>query len=250
LAQAVFCSKLHPQLCFKRLAGMAAQGMLRRDEDLEEETEDEAEEDLEMLSQKGMPEKAPYEGINPFVMFPVFMVVQLGVGWLIGWGIYALGDKDLYDSKFANLKANNLGYFYLAGLITVLIPNFLQVFVMYGRKEGHVDNPDQYVYKTIKDEAYVMLEMDGPVGRFNRAQRGVDNFRETYSAHVMLVLLAGYVFPQMTLAIVVWIGAGRAAYSALYVKAASSRGPGLAMAQLGSTALTGMVLFAAIKALM
>mmetsp|Transcript_69259 Transcript_69259/g.122543 ORF Transcript_69259/g.122543 Transcript_69259/m.122543 type:complete len:226 (-) Transcript_69259:186-863(-) len=217
-------------------------------EDEYSEYDEEAAEDLEMLSKKGMPDKAPYDGINPFVMFPIFLGVQIALGWLIGWGIYAIGDKALYDAKFETLKANDLGYFYLAGLFTALIPNFLQMFVMQGRKDGHVDNPDQYIYKTIKEEAYVKLEMEGPVGRFNRSQRGIDNFRETFGSHVTLVLLAGYVFPAATLAATVWIGLGRMAYSALYTKSASARGPGFMMVTLGQMALMGMVLFAAIKA--
>lgn len=208
------------------------------------------EEDLEMLIRKGMPDKAPYEGINPYIAMPALLAIQLGIGWLIGRGIYSIGDKTMYDSKIANLKANDLGYFYLAGLIGALLPYVLQVWVMAGRKEAHVDNPDQYIYKTVKDQAYVMLEMEGPVGRFNRAQRGIDNFREGYASFVILLLLAGYVFPLATLCIVVWICLGRASYSALYIKAPSARGPGFMMATLGGISLMGLVLFAAIKALM
>ena len=57
---------------------------------------------------------------------------------------------------------------------------------------------DQHVYKIIEqpkkkdDESnYVVLENEGPVGAFNRAQRGVFNYLEVYAAYVAFVLLAG-----------------------------------------------------------
>ena len=48
------------------------------------------------------------------------------------------------------------------------------------------------------DQPYIRLEMDGPVGRLNRAQRAIDNTRETFPAVLVTGLLAGFVFPKPT----------------------------------------------------
>ena len=55
---------------------------------------------------------------------------------------------------------------------------------------------DQHVYKFAGDEKknFILLEDDGAVGEFNRAQRGVFNFLESYPIFIGFVISAGSIF--------------------------------------------------------
>merc|ERR1719230_553586 len=68
------------------------------------------------------------------------------------------------------------------------------------RKASKVNLPDQHVYKVHTAEnqpalGYVMMETEGDIGRFNRAQRAMQVFLESFTMFLALFLLAGYVFP-------------------------------------------------------
>ena len=78
----------------------------------------------------------------------------------------------------------------------------MQLFVSWERFNTGVQNPDQYVYKTrLREEPYVTLETEGPVGRLNRAQRGIDNYRELAPNLAVRTLLAGFIFPGWQFAV-------------------------------------------------
>merc|ERR1711972_1273760 len=104
------------------------------------------------------------------------------------------------------------------------------------------DNPDQYIYETVgKDEPYVRLVSTGPIGEFNRAQRGIDNTRETFTDTVAKAVFV--------IAIVFFFA--RALYSHGYIKGAKSRMPGQLLTMLSAgVVLSGLQLFVGIKALM
>merc|ERR1712157_432650 len=102
-----------------------------------------------------------------------------------------------------------------------------QVFVAVGRKHSMADNPDQYIYETVgKEENYVRLVTAGAVGEFNRAQRGIDNTRETFPDTLIKAMLAGYVFPKPVFVISIVFFFARALYSHGYIKGAKGRMPG------------------------
>ncbi len=101
------------------------------------------------------------------------------------------------------------------------------------------------------DLPYVRLVEEGPIGEFNRAQRGVDNSREAFPMVVAHALLAGYVYPQAVLTISVVYFLARTWYSHGYVQKAMGRVPGLVFTYLSiRVALNGLSLFAGIKALL
>eukprot|EP00440_Ansanella_granifera_P065208 gb/GFBE01070713.1/.p1 GENE.gb/GFBE01070713.1/~~gb/GFBE01070713.1/.p1 ORF type:complete len:222 (+),score=47.97 gb/GFBE01070713.1/:1-666(+) len=206
------------------------------------------------LLSNGLPAKPPYENMNPMVIYPIFTLVQLGLGYLAAWGIYAATAHERVDEKIKTLRENDLQYFYWAVVVLTLIPSILQTFVAKHRKLAHVDNPDQYVYKTMTsggpETPYVRLEYKGDVGQFNRSQRGIDNFREVYPTILAYVLLAGYVFPLPTLIATVVLLIGRSLYSMLYIQSPGGRGGGFGISLLATLVLNGLVLFTAVQASM
>lgn len=200
---------------------------------------------------KGMVRKQPYAKANPAVFYPIFTLVLTGLGLLAAWGIHSI-DSETSDKQIADLKAKNLGYLYIAIFIFGLTLQVQQVFVAAGRKAAYCDNPDQYVYEVVgkADLPYVRLVEEGPIGEFNRSQRGIDNSREAFPMVVAHALLAGYVYPQAVLTISVVYFLARTWFSHGYVQKSTGRMPGQLFTMLAiGVALNGLSLFAGIKAL-
>lgn len=211
----------------------------------EEEWTDDEEAPKQKLDENGLPVEGPYAKMNPAIIYPIFMLVFLGIGYLIAWGIYSISWEH-YDTKVALLRQQNLGCLYVAIFLISLVLPIQQIFVALHRKNAKVDNPDQYIFKTmLKDQPYVRLETEGAVGAFNRSQRGIDNTREMIVVTVVNLVFAGYVFPEAVLAMSMLYLVGRVAYSAGYIYC--TRAPGMLLSTLASTVINGLQLFATVQ---
>jgi len=199
------------------------------------------------LDAKGLPQVGPYDKVNPAVLYPIMYVVAYGLGTLFAWGIYSLTDHALADQKVAALSAGNLQWLYLAVLVMGLVLGFQQVFVAYHRKLARVENPDQYIFKTmLKDDAYIRLEMDGPVGAFNRAQRGIDNTREDFVVKFISLIFAGYVFPEVSFILAVVVLLARVLFSYGYIY--KSRMTGQMLSMIASIVVNGLLIWTVVLA--
>jgi len=204
-----------------------------------------------ILDQKGMQVEGPYSNMHPAVMLTIIEAVTLGLGYLCAWGIYSLGPKADYDKKYVLLKGFDLAWFYLAIFVFTKITSVLQMFVGCGRREAHADNPDQYIFETkLVNQPYVRLVTDGAVGKFNRAQRGIDNFRELLPGVLANVLLAGFIFTKATFGLVCAVFVGRVLYSAGYIEGNFNRVPGMLIFMLSNMIISGLVFFSIIKLFM
>ena len=156
----------------------------------------------------------------------------------------------LREDNLYILKDRGLGCLYLAIFLYIKLPWVIQMFVMRERRNSHVANPNQYCFTTSDPDApYILLEEEGPVGRFNRAQRGMDNYRETQAAVLGQVLLAGFVMPEVTLGCTVLLFIGRIVYSTSYIKKAESRGAGFGLSMAPQLPLQGIIFVAGYRAL-
>lgn len=206
----------------------------------------------EELDETGLPVNRPYGDRNPVIIYSIITLVQLGLGYLAAFGIYALmkhvfGSSDA-DTKIAKLKEGDLGYLYIAARVMALVLSVQQIFVAVGRKSSKCANPDQYVYETkLGPPPYVGLVSQGVIGQFNRAQRAIDNTRETYPVMVMDTLLAGYVFPKPILVLACLYLFARCGFSYTYMY--SSRGKAQAVSFILMMVLGGLELFAGVQAL-
>lgn len=216
-------------------------------------TSDSESEEIIKLDEDGMVAEGPYGGpeggMNPGIVYPIMYIVQNALGALCAWGIYKL-DEDTYDVKIRLLRAQELGYLYIAVRILTLVLDFQQVFVAVGRKIAKAENPDQYIYKTmLREQPYIRLEMEGVIGEFNRAQRAIDNTREKFATILADVLLGGYVFPKPMLTCVCIYFVSRMAFSCGYMQTVKSRTPGQAISFLVLMVIGGMNLLSGILAL-
>jgi len=201
--------------------------------------------------EKGMPLKQPYENMNPAVVYPIMNLVLSGLGTLIVWILHALAYSDpdsTVQIKLKVLRDNGLGLVYLSVCLLSQTVFIQQVFVAVGRKAGHVDNPDQYVYEVVgrSDLPYVRLVADGLIGEFNRAQRGIDNTREGFPIMVANVIMVGYLHRYGAFGATVAFLLGRFLYSRGYVKGASGRMGGQALTMLVTLYLNAFMLYTAL----
>jgi hypothetical protein len=93
----------------------------------------------------------------------------------------------------------------------------------------------------------VRFVSDGPIGKFNRAQRAFFNYLEVLPGLLGSVFCAGAVFPLPTFALVVGTFIGRLWYTFGYTAAPESRGPGFMISTLLPQIVDGLTLLSGLK---
>mmetsp|Transcript_56037 Transcript_56037/g.126444 ORF Transcript_56037/g.126444 Transcript_56037/m.126444 type:complete len:252 (-) Transcript_56037:92-847(-) len=140
----------------------------------------------------------------------------LGVSCLL----YHFGDKSFYDSMFEffnEFSDTKLGYlFIVVALFSFLIswlntvPLVHKARVLTTASSNLRANP--YLYKVNSHRSSmppVILEEDGPVGEYNRANRSLHHFVEWSTAVAITMPFAGSVFPLPVLVLTVLFAMGR-----------------------------------------
>lgn len=240
-----------------------SRNMIRETEEVDEENGEGDEEAGEFEEREqsvqrqanGLPRKSPYPDFNPSFVYPLFMLLFLLVGTGIAYLIHMYaGGKANSDAKMAILRKYELGYLYLALVVLSWGPKLLDTIVAQERAESHASVPDQYVYKVMRPAttiapslSYILLETNGPVGRFNRAQRAAGNLGEKLPTHLALSAAAGFIFPLPVLVLSVLFVIFKVIGAFGYARSTKERMgmPGFLIAAV----VEGMVLFAGLGAL-
>lgn len=171
----------------------------------------------------------------------IMCIVEKVIFFPAAYGIYALylnfgattavaGDGvkganvPMVTAKIALLSAYCLGYLYLAGLVLSILKTVTgQLSVKY-RTRAPANSPDQHIYQVVNNGPYVLMAANGPQGEFNRAQRAKANYDEYECKFVLLCVLAGFVFPECVLAIVVLVAIARIYQLGSYAEDPEGRG--------------------------
>jgi len=122
------------------------------------------------------------------------------------------------------------------------------------RAGARVDRPDQHAYKIMDPKAaseapLVLMASTGPLGRFNRAQRGVFNTDESMPLYVANTILAGSMFGPVVVLLNLLVAFGRIKFGLGYTESNAARMGGIMPAFIGEGWTSGLVLLIAIKAL-
>mmetsp|Transcript_83488 Transcript_83488/g.135351 ORF Transcript_83488/g.135351 Transcript_83488/m.135351 type:complete len:204 (+) Transcript_83488:143-754(+) len=149
----------------------------------------------------GIPLKSTYpEGMSVTVLYFVFNTIFLLIGLAVAHAIYTYGSTSEYSAKISLLASNSLGWMYM-GLVVMKV-GLLLINVQLGiaRKESKVNVPDQQVYKAHGSDikGYILMETEGTLGRFNRAQRAFQNYLEGSPMTIVMFVFASFVFPFPT----------------------------------------------------
>ena len=131
----------------------------------------------EETDSKGIPLKGPYPpNLNVALLYSAMTSIFLGV---TGSACYftIVKDNEAANAKLQLLAQYDLGYLY-AALVCLYLGQFaMSINASNARKHCKVKTPDQHVYEVKGAEGsklgYVLMDTEGVNGRFNRAQRAV-----------------------------------------------------------------------------
>jgi uncharacterized membrane protein YecN with MAPEG domain len=93
------------------------------------------------------------------------------------------------------------------------------------------------------------METEGDFGRFNRAQRALQNYLEQLPIVLALFVAAGFVFPFPSFVVIIVFCLMRIMSAIGYTAQSSGRMNGNMLAALGVEVLQGFILIAGVKAL-
>merc|ERR1712028_326304 len=185
-----------------------------------------------------------------FGVVPVIQLVLASATYAAMY--YMLGFSQTLDSKFAFLRAHDLGWIYLAVAIIAFGRARLVINANANRAGARVDRPDQHVFRTMDSKAaadapYVLMANTGDAGRFNRAQRGVFNTDESMPAFLVNTVLAGAVFGPVVVLVALAAVYGRVKFGLGYTEGVKGRLGGFLPAMVAEGLMAGLTLFIGLK---
>eukprot|EP00930_Biecheleria_cincta_P011612 TRINITY_DN11456_c0_g3_i2.p1 TRINITY_DN11456_c0_g3~~TRINITY_DN11456_c0_g3_i2.p1 ORF type:complete len:275 (-),score=43.56 TRINITY_DN11456_c0_g3_i2:213-962(-) len=161
-------------------------------------------------------------------MLPLFVLMPRLIGCGIAYLVYSLAGTEEADARMKNLNKllmfnGELGYLYLAAgsfsLLVALQNNLPMLFksqVMPGNAANLRSNMMIYKVNSQPKPPYVVMEEDGDIGRYNRANRALNHFVENTPSFALCVLMAGLIFPTGTFALVAVYAIARVWYQYAY----------------------------------
>eukprot|EP00413_Alexandrium_margalefii_P048040 CAMPEP_0204590872 /NCGR_PEP_ID=MMETSP0661-20131031/50037_1 /ASSEMBLY_ACC=CAM_ASM_000606 /TAXON_ID=109239 /ORGANISM="Alexandrium margalefi, Strain AMGDE01CS-322" /LENGTH=237 /DNA_ID=CAMNT_0051600941 /DNA_START=58 /DNA_END=771 /DNA_ORIENTATION=+ len=206
----------------------------------------------------------PVDALGFWKFLPMFagvLVVPRVICFAVAMAIYKYGNRALYDKNIAALGDSERGYLYAAAALFGFLVTWLNNYPMLYKsmvmrfRSGNL-RANMLIYKvvtgqTVGDEpSYVVLETDGPVGSYNRANRSLHHFGENALPAVLCLVLAGSIFPFPALAATGAIAVGRILHQVGYSAIGyGGHALGFAMATLATTTLEMLCLLTALKSL-
>lgn len=148
---------------------------------------------------RGIPVKGP-AGL-PFSAFvPGVLVYLIVLGQPLAWLTYLFGSRPKYDARIDTVAGGDLGWLYLTLFVFKHGWGFITAISMHERSEILVNPPDQHVYRVMQSKdapamPYVLMETEGKIGRFNRAQRASLNYIEYTIWNLAISAAVSFVFP-------------------------------------------------------
>mmetsp|Transcript_46755 Transcript_46755/g.84422 ORF Transcript_46755/g.84422 Transcript_46755/m.84422 type:complete len:244 (+) Transcript_46755:64-795(+) len=151
----------------------------------------------------GMPEidKNGFAKMAP--LFGAILIIPRAIGMAIAVAIYKYGQTAMYDKNMKSYMKGDKGYLYAAvvvfGLMVTWLNNYPMLYKNMVMRTGSGNlRANMMIYKAAesgKDAPYVILETEGAIGAYNRANRSLTHFTENSLVVVVAMLLAGAVFP-------------------------------------------------------
>lgn len=176
-----------------------------------------------------------------------------GVACVVGvFSFFADAARRQVKESFASL--GDISVAFLGLVIVYACNNVCQLVASSARYNAHVLNPDQYVYQSAKanaggaKDAILLINDDSPAGKFNRAQRAVNNMGETQHFVLATFLAAVLVVPNTAIRALGVYAVGRVLFSVGYLLSTQGRLFGLMLSNmLGAGLLLGVVTLLALQ---
>mmetsp|Transcript_28280 Transcript_28280/g.61197 ORF Transcript_28280/g.61197 Transcript_28280/m.61197 type:complete len:205 (+) Transcript_28280:45-659(+) len=191
--------------------------------------------------ERGIPLKSDYDKFPMPItlMYPLFTGVFIAIGF--GVSTVILSTQQTED-RLRLIKEFNLGWIYLGVLVLKLGQLVTGINLGQARKASKVNLPDQQAYKVHGTEKYALMDNEGAIGRFNRAQRSLQNYNEVLPMFLIEFALAGFVIPFPVFCITAFWAATRALSAFGYTASVQGRMSGNMLAGLAMSTLEGTLL--------
>ncbi|CAE8585090.1 unnamed protein product, partial [Polarella glacialis] len=149
---------------------------------------------------RGIPLKSDADSVKIPVFYLGLTIVFGGIGLAVACAIYTYGVTAKYEKKIGMLAEYDLGWVYLGLIVVKLGVMLININLGIQRKAAKINVPDQQVYSVYVEPGkpvfgYVLMEKEGALGCFNRAQRALQNFLEQAPMMLAMFFAAGFVFP-------------------------------------------------------
>lgn len=169
----------------------------------------------------------------------VMMLLPLAVGIGLAYGIYFISKAD-YDPRLEAIAADSGKFWlYLAPVIFGRTSTFINMYpaVRWKSQLGLQGNirANMYIFKQIGDSApanAVVLETEGDVGSYNRANRSLHHMVENFGLLLMATYMCGQVFPVAVLILVALFCVGRIVHQIGYTKGYGGHGMGFLLSNM------------------
>eukprot|EP00931_Biecheleriopsis_adriatica_P104591 TRINITY_DN79255_c0_g1_i1.p1 TRINITY_DN79255_c0_g1~~TRINITY_DN79255_c0_g1_i1.p1 ORF type:complete len:220 (+),score=49.69 TRINITY_DN79255_c0_g1_i1:44-703(+) len=207
------------------------------------------------VDDRGIPLKSDYPNAPVPVLYVTFTTVFTAIAVAIGLAVFHYGPTEKYAAKIAILREYDLGWMYL-GFFIVKVGGFcINMNLGVARKAAKINVPDQQVYKVHTPDGapelgYVLMEKEGVLGKFNRAQRAYMNYLEQAPVFVAYFLMGGFVFSFPTFVAGVCFSVARLTSAIGYTHSPNGRMAGNIFGGLCMGVLEGFVLIAGVKAVL
>lgn len=154
--------------------------------------------------------------------------------------------------KLHPIIGKELHWVYLGAIMLKLGYNFMYILSGEARKGAKIAVPDQFAYKVYTppgspELGYVLFETEGPIGCFNRAQRGIANYWESAPFFFLMAGLAGFVFPFPVFVLCCFFAFFRFQQVVGYSKGKDGRMSGFLGSRLCENVVEGLVLLIVLK---
>ena len=219
---------------------------------------------LEIPGPKSMNEeqaRAKYFKLYGGLLFVYAPALAFGLTYVARWKFPKMAE--IADEHLQILADHDLGWLYAAWYIMYLARSYHNINSNGARAGARVARPDQHVYKVYiaagndkkkSDDAkapqYVFLENDGPVGKFNRAQRATFHMDESGAFVVTSMLLAGFVMPKLVYILSACYFLGRVEFANAYTDSLEGRRSKMILYVFPEHIMIAMVGITAVQAIM
>jgi hypothetical protein len=203
---------------------------------------------------KGIPLKGAMSESTPvWIFYTVINVVFGAMGLAVAYFAAYATKTSKADAQIATLAGFDFGWLYLGIVVLKILQLPLGVTLGEARQVSKIHLPDQHVYKVMGAEGsklgFVLMETEGVLGDFNRAQRALMNYHEIFPTTALLYVAASFVFPfEAFWCATVW-AVSRVMMAYGYKGSVNGRMLGSVIGVVAQGVLQGMVLIVSYKAL-
>lgn len=166
------------------------------------------------------------------------------------------GSSAVLDKKIDTIKSLDLQWFYLGLVVlgkTIMFINFAPMGYKNSLKGNMRSNPFFYEAVTPNGQKKVEAPLiaykeDGPLGKYNRSNRSVQNMVEGAGGFFAALGPVGFLFPKATLGAISAFSIGRIVHQKLYARGYGPHALGFMFAMLSMQTIDGLALVAFLKA--